>query len=132
MRVTGICELVLESTDPDRLAAFYVGLGLERLDRDDEKVWLAAGDSARLGLWPPGPHEHDDRGGSHVHFALAVTEGTIDEAAERLRGEGHEIEGPIEHDGGDRSLYLTDPEGNRVELWDLLHREDVAGVRAVA
>ena len=28
------------------------------------------------------------------------------------------VEGPIEHDGGDRSVYVFDPEGNRVELWD--------------
>jgi catechol 2,3-dioxygenase-like lactoylglutathione lyase family enzyme len=32
----------------------------------------------------------------------------------RLSREGDRIV----HDGGDRSLYLSDPEGNRLELWD--------------
>jgi hypothetical protein len=32
------------------------------------------------------------------------------------------VEGPVEHDGGDRSLYVRDPEGNLVEAWDLFER----------
>jgi hypothetical protein len=27
-------------------------------------------------------------------------------------------EGPVEHDGGDRSVYFKDLEGNVVEAWD--------------
>jgi hypothetical protein len=33
-------------------------------------------------------------------------------------GEGAHVDGPIEHDGGDRSIYCEDPEGNVVEVWD--------------
>ena len=29
-----------------------------------------------------------------------------------------EVEGPVEHDGGDRSVYFFDPAGNGVEIWD--------------
>jgi hypothetical protein len=32
------------------------------------------------------------------------------------------VEGPVEHDGGDRSLYVRDSEGNVVEAWDLFER----------
>jgi catechol-2,3-dioxygenase len=53
-----------------------------------------------------------------VHFALSVTRGTLERLAGELREHGVEVEGPIEHDGGDRSIYVFDPEGNRVELWD--------------
>jgi len=130
--ITGICELVLESRDPERLATFYELLGLERLDEHDDKIWLVAGERSRLGIWPPGPQEHDDQGGRHVHFALAASPGTIDELAEALQGEGVELEGPIEHEGGDRSVYFSDPEGNRVELWDFLHRDENEGIRALA
>jgi catechol-2,3-dioxygenase len=35
-----------------------------------------------------------------------------------LRLEGIAVEGPVEHEGGDRSIYFSDPEGNRAELWD--------------
>ena len=32
------------------------------------------------------------------------------------------VHGPVEHDGGDRSIYVEDPEGNVVEAWDFFHR----------
>jgi hypothetical protein len=46
-------------------------------------------------------------------------------------GVGHE--GPVEHDGGDRSVYFEDPEGNVVEAWDFVeHGEGAAdGVEAL-
>jgi catechol-2,3-dioxygenase len=116
--VSGICELVLEAEDIGRVERFYRGLGLTELSRDDDRVWLAAGQDTRLGIWSPGRKEHADRGGRHVHFALSVPRGTLDRLAGELRGRGHDVEGPIEHDGGDRSIYVFDPEGNRVELWD--------------
>jgi hypothetical protein len=32
------------------------------------------------------------------------------------------VRGPERHSGGDRSLYVTDPEGNVVEVWDYFGR----------
>jgi hypothetical protein len=81
-------------------------------------VWLAAGDRARLGLWLPGEKEFGDEGGRHVHFAFSAGPGTLDALAGRLDEHGHAYRGPIEHDGGDRSLYVEDLEGNVVEVWD--------------
>jgi len=130
----GICELVLEAGDLERLERFYLGLGLTPLSRDSDRVWLAAGSRCRLGIWSPGPKEHDDRGGRHVHFALSVSRGTLERITAKLRRQGIDVEGPVEHEGGDRSLYLSDPEGNRVELWDYFTDGDgdVAGVGALA
>jgi catechol-2,3-dioxygenase len=116
--LSGICELVLEAEDVGRLERFYRALGLSELSNDGDRVWLAAGPDTRLGIWSPGCKEHADRGGRHVHFALSVTRGTLERLAGELRQHGVEVEGPIEHDGGDRSIYVFDPEGNRVELWD--------------
>jgi hypothetical protein len=31
---------------------------------------------------------------------------------------GAAVHGPVEHSGGDRSVYLEDPEGNVVDVWD--------------
>jgi catechol-2,3-dioxygenase len=116
--VRGICELVLEARDVARLERFYLGLGLTPLSRDPDRVWLAAGSWCRLGIWSPGAKEHDDRGGRHVHFALSVSRDTLERITANLRQHGIDAEGPVEHEGGDRSVYLSDPEGNRVELWD--------------
>lgn len=124
--IAGICELVLETGDLERLAAFYEGLGMKVLDRDDDRIWLKAGPESRLGIWSPGEKEHGDRGGAHVHFALSVGRGELTEIAERLSGEGVAVEGPVEHPGGDISVYFDDPEGNRVELWDFFRDGDGA------
>ena len=119
----GFAELTLETRDRERLERFYVdGLGLRVLAREDDRTWLAAGEHARLGLWTPGEKEFGDEGGRHVHFAFSAAPGRLDALVERLREHGAQIRGPEEHDGGDRSLYVEDPEGNVVEVWDFFAR----------
>jgi catechol-2,3-dioxygenase len=119
----GFAELTLEARDLQRLERFYAdGFGLEVLAREGDRVWLAAGANARLGLWGPGAKEYGDRGGRHVHFAFSAAPGGLDALAERLRAYGAEVRGPERHHGGDRSLYVTDPEGNVVEVWDYFGR----------
>ena len=127
----GFAELTLETRDLDRLESFYVdAFGLEVLAREDDRIWLASGPHARLGLWSPGEKEFGDRGGRHVHFAFSAVPGGLDALAERLRGHDAHVRGPEEHDGGDRSLYVEDPEGNIVEVWDFFGRgQPVDGLR---
>jgi catechol-2,3-dioxygenase len=121
--IEGFAELALETRDLARLERFYVdALGLSVLDRTEDRVWLAAGPHARLGLWTPGTKEFGDRGGRHVHFALSAAPGRLDALAGRLRARGVTVRGPEEHGGGDRSLYARDPEGNVVEVWDFFGR----------
>jgi catechol 2,3-dioxygenase-like lactoylglutathione lyase family enzyme len=124
----------LQRPDPGALERFYQRLGLTLLAREDDRVWLAAGERARLGIWSPGFKEHADRGGRHVHFALSTGRGTLERLTAELRGDGVAVEGPVEHEGGDRSVYFSDPEGNRVELWDFFQEKDGAqeGVDALA
>jgi len=119
----GFAELTLETPDRAALERFYVeAMGLEVLAREDDRTWLAAGRNARLGLWEPGEKEFGDEGGAHVHFAFSAAPGRLDALCERLRAHGAEVRGPEEHDGGDRSLYVEDPEGNVVEVWDFFGR----------
>lgn len=115
------------------LARFYVEvLGLELLERGDDRVWLACGEHCRLGIWSPGQKEHGDRGGRRVHFALSVEPAELDELAARIRRDAVVHEGPVTHGGGDRSLYVEDPAGNVVELWDYFerHGRSVGDLRA--
>jgi catechol 2,3-dioxygenase-like lactoylglutathione lyase family enzyme len=117
--VSGLAELTLEAGEIQSMEQFYCGvLGFEVLSRDDDRVWLAVGHKTRLGLWAPGSKEFGDRGGRHVHFALSTARGRLDEVADRLRDSGIEVRGPVEHPGGDRSIYFRDPVGNVVEAWD--------------
>ncbi len=120
----GFAELTLETPDLRGLEEFYTGaFGLEVLAREPDRTWLAAGRHARLGLWTPGEKEFADEGGRHVHFALSAAPGRLDELVERLRGRGVGVRGPVRHDGGDRSIYVEDPEGNVVEVWDFFGRK---------
>ena len=135
MSIDGFCELTLEARDMAQLERFYTEVfGLRVLAREDDRIWLAAGERSRLGLWLPGEKEMGDEGGRHVHYAFSAAPGGLDGLAERLALEGHEFRGPVEHEGGDRSLYFEDPEGNVVELWDFFHRGEGArdGVEALA
>jgi catechol-2,3-dioxygenase len=91
----GFAELTLETDDLAGLERFYVeAFGLAVLAREEDRVWLAAGPHARLGLWSPGRKEFGDRG-------------------------------PEEHAGGDRSIYVEDPAGNIVEVWDFFARRPI-------
>ena len=100
MSVTGFSELTLQAREPHELARFYAeGFGMEVIDRQDDRVWLAAGERARLGLWTPGRKEYGDEGGRHVHFALTVAPSSLEAVASRLRGLGTELRGPVTHPG---------------------------------
>jgi catechol-2,3-dioxygenase len=119
VQIHGISELTLETRDRARMERFYVDvLQLRELAREDDRTWVAVGEQTRLGLWAPGAKEYGDRGGRHVHFAFAVARRSLADLADRLHAAGARVDGPHEHDGGDRSLYTEDPEGNVVELWD--------------
>lgn len=122
----GFAELTLETDDLAGLERFYVDVfGLRVLAREADRVWLAAGPRARLGLWSPGRKEFGDRGGRHVHFAFSAVPGGLDRLLDTLEARGAPVRGPEEHDGGDRSIYVQDPAGNVVEVWDFFARRPI-------
>jgi catechol-2,3-dioxygenase len=125
--ITGLCEVTLRARDIRVLERFYAdALGLDVISRDEDRIWLAVGERGRLGIWTPGRKEFGDEGGAHVHFAMAVEPRSLETKAERLRERGIDVEGPVEHPGGDRSIYFRDPEGNVAELWDFFEAQTVA------
>ena len=115
--VTGVNELVLEVLDLDAAERFYAGvLGLPVALRSEDRVWVTAGARTRIGLWAPQVGIAAGRGGVHVHYAMHIDEADYDAAVVRLREHGYE---PHEEDFGEsgRAAYVTDPDGNVVELW---------------
>ena len=119
VRVRGVSELVLEVADLKASEAFYSGvLGLPVVARwpDREAIWVMAGDRTRIGLWRPQVGLAGGRGGLHVHFAMHISEADYDSAVELLRRRGQDVE-EIAFDGAGRAAYVTDPDGNVVELW---------------
>jgi catechol 2,3-dioxygenase-like lactoylglutathione lyase family enzyme len=119
--VSGVSELVLEVVDLAAAEEFYGGvLGLpvvERWEADRQAVWVMAGRQTRIGLWRPQVGLANGRGGIHVHFAMHIDDADFDAAVERLRTQGHPPEIFEFEDGRGRALYVSDPDGNVVELW---------------
>jgi catechol 2,3-dioxygenase-like lactoylglutathione lyase family enzyme len=104
--VDGFAELTLEVRSLERLERFYVdAFGLTVLKREDDRVWLSAGEHARLGLWLPGEKEFGDEGGRHVHFAFSASPGGLDALAERVGDEGAVVEDA--RDGADTNTRLA-------------------------
>lgn len=125
--VHGLLELVLEVADLDRSVAFYRDLlGLAEVERWPAPrlgVWLSLGPNEVLGLWPieSGGEKVSiagSRGGSHVHFAVYVSAGSLDDWRRRLNEASVEVVGPIDFAPGNQSLFVRDPDGNVVELGD--------------
>jgi catechol 2,3-dioxygenase-like lactoylglutathione lyase family enzyme len=108
---------VLEVADLDAAARFYTEvLGFPVQARSGERVWVLVGDRARIGLWTPQVGIAGGRGGAHVHYAMHVEEEDYDAAVGALRERGYDPhEEDFEENG--RAAYVTDPDGNVVELW---------------
>jgi catechol-2,3-dioxygenase len=123
MPVDGICEIALQTTDLTAMERFYCDfMDCRVLFRDHDRVWVACGERGRIGFWLPGRKDFADEGGVHVHFALSASPSGLDALRERLTRAGIEHQGPVVHEGGDRSLYVRDPAGNVVEVWDFFRR----------
>lgn len=131
----GLFEMVLEVADLAASERFYrevIGLPLAARWSDERPAtWLALGREGFLGLWPVETGGevaiHQGRGGAHVHFALRIPLGTIDEVRTRIQAAGYESE---DRDFGDGNLavYLRDPDGNVVELTERTTLWDGNGV----
>jgi catechol 2,3-dioxygenase-like lactoylglutathione lyase family enzyme len=124
--VSGVSELVLEVLDLPAAERFYAEvLGFPVVERwpHRDAIWVMAGRQTRIGLWKPQVGLAGGRGGVHVHYALGIEEGDFDAAVARIGAAGVEPEVIVFEDGRGRAVYVTDPDGNVVELWTW----DVAG-----
>ncbi|WP_284749729.1 VOC family protein [Amycolatopsis sp. RTGN1] len=125
----GVTELVLEARDLEASERFYTEvLGLPVVLRWEgpawkgrEAVWVQSGDRTRIGLWKPFVGIAGARPGAHVHFAMTVSEEDYTAAVARAHAQGVPVDevyfGDDPAEPGQRSAYVTDPDGHVVELW---------------
>ncbi|MBM3358009.1 MAG: VOC family protein [Betaproteobacteria bacterium] len=128
IRVLGIDHIVLRVRDPERMARFYtevLGCRVERRRDDLGMLHLRAG-SALIDLVDVAG-ELGKRGGAAPgkegrnleHFALRVASFDADAVARHLAAHAvaaGEVKTRYGAEGEGPSLYVTDPEGNVVEL----------------
>ena len=119
LRVKGLDHVVLRVADMDRAIGFYeqvLGLHIERRLAEIGLVQLRAG-TAMIDLVPR--TEDEDEGRNMDHFAVRIEEMDVPAITAHLKAQGID---PVEvrrrygAEGYGSSIYITDPDGNTVEL----------------
>ena len=119
VRVMGLDHVVLRVADIDRAIAFYeavLGLHVERRLAEIGLVQLRAG-TAMIDLVPR--TEDEDMGRNMDHFAIRIAEMDVPVLTAHLKRHGIDA-GDVRRrygaEGYGSSIYITDPDGNTVEL----------------
>jgi lactoylglutathione lyase len=123
--ISDLGHTALAAHDLDASLAFYAKLGLLeafRLHHPDGRlmlVYLHVGGDRFLELFPGGPPPEPGRVQSFKHVCL-ITE-DLRGAVEKLRGLGVMIDRePKEGLDGNLQAWITDPDGNAIELMQLV------------
>ena len=124
IQVAGLDHLVLRVADLDRAIKFYgevLGCHVERRLDEPKLVQLRAGTSM-IDLVPAGPGEQPGKAASERnldHFAVRISTFDFPALAAHLQRHGiaaGEVRRRYGAEGYGSSLYITDPDGNVVEL----------------
>lgn len=119
LRVVGLDHIVLRVADIDRAIAFYeavLGLHVERRLAEIGLVQLRAG-AAMIDLVPK--TEDEDAGSNMDHFAVRIAAMDVPALTAHLARHGidpGEVRRRYGAEGYGSSIYITDPDGNTVEL----------------
>ncbi len=118
-RVTGIGGIFFKADDPERLATWYrthLGIAIEtsasyalfrRRDEADDAMTV----------WSLFERDSDYFGGDGA-FMVNYRVDDLDALLAALRSEGVAVDDRLEETPDGRFAWLTDPEGNRIELWE--------------
>ena len=113
-RVTGIGGVFLRSSDPAALAAWYgEHLGLEVEAWNGAVLRWSGGEST---VWAAFPAATEYFGRPEQQAMVNYRVGDLDAMVAQLRAAGVAVDEPQETENG-RFAWATDPEGNRLELW---------------
>ena len=105
----GIEEIAFEVKDLERSIVFYRDiLGLPLYSRGPQQAWFRIG-AQRLALFT------HDRAGSGQHFAFLIAPEKAEWARDALAAHGFPEETMQQDDG--LSVYVRDPDGNKIELY---------------
>ena len=119
-RVTGIGGVFLRAKDPDALQGWYEqNLGLQP-DEDGCVVfrWTERETNANAGtVWAPFKEDTDYFGSRDQQSMVNYRVKDLDAMLAQLRVAGVTVDDKIEDSEYGKFGWATDPEGNRMELW---------------
>lgn len=121
--ITGIGHLAFDVSDIDKSLDFYCNkLGFKRIFHlgSDENPWLIyikVGPQQYIELFPTGT-ANQFKGQSYSHLCLHVTD--IESTVSDIRSKGVEVGDISLGQDGNYQAWLSDPDGNRIELMELM------------
>jgi predicted enzyme related to lactoylglutathione lyase len=118
-RVTGLGGVFFKADDPERLYSWYeTHLGLKRENGPVFFRWRQREkDAPGTTVWSLFPKDTTYFGPGTAPFMLNYRVDHLDAMLERLAAEGVSVDGREDSEYG-RFAWVTDPEGNRIELWE--------------
>jgi len=118
-QITGIGGIFFKAQDPVRMAAWYRDhLGLANQDGNTEFLWRPHDQPAETAstVWSVFPADSDYFGPTQTPYMINYRVANLDRMLDQLRTAGIPIIKVEDYDYG-RFAWITDPEGNRIELW---------------
>jgi predicted enzyme related to lactoylglutathione lyase len=104
--VTSIGGIFLRARDPERMSAWY-----------RNHLGIGASDGNHRVYWSIFPADTDHSGPSLPGFMINYRVVNLVRMLDQLRQNGITVEKVENYDYG-RFAWITDPEGNRIELWE--------------
>ena len=121
-RVTGIGGIFFKAKSPEKLQAWYqqhLGIGVEGFGghifrwREDD-----APEQPGSTVWSIFPADTEYFGTNNLPFMVNYRVDNLDELLAALKAEGVQVDEHIHEQEFGRFGWITDPEGNRIELWE--------------
>ena len=120
-RVTGIGGVFFKARDRASLGEWYRRhLGIDVQDGGWALFrWRDHEDPSRLGttVWSLFPESTEYFGANEQRAMINYRVADLDAVLAALRSEGVKVDERVEETGEGRFGWITDPEGNRIELW---------------
>jgi ketosteroid isomerase-like protein/catechol 2,3-dioxygenase-like lactoylglutathione lyase family enzyme len=118
--VNGLGGVFFKAHDPQKLAAWYrEHLGIQSKGGYADFVWRDKENPDQLGrtVWALFPTNTSYFGSSSAPLMINYRVAHLDRLLTQLRGDGVAVDKVVQYDYG-RFAWITDPEGNRIELWE--------------
>jgi predicted enzyme related to lactoylglutathione lyase len=119
-KVTGIGGVFFRAADPARMSAWYrEHLGICAEDGHAIFDWREKESPEKAGqtVWSLFPADTDYFGPTRKSFMINYRVANLEKMLIQLRASGVTVEKVEDFDYG-RFAWITDPEGNRIELWE--------------
>jgi catechol 2,3-dioxygenase-like lactoylglutathione lyase family enzyme len=120
-RVTGIGGIFFKADDPEKMYQWYeTHLGIKREHGYVAFPWRGEKDPDEKGVtaWSIFSRDTKYLDPSRAPFMINYRVDDLDALLDALRAEGVEIDPKREDHEYGRFAWITDPEGNKIELWE--------------